>query len=53
MLVKICKECKKKFEVKSGYNSKYPRRYCDKCAKQRREDYANIHNVTASDCEDE
>ncbi len=52
MSKKICKECKKEFEA--GYSgSKYPRRYCDKCAKERKKAYADIHNISADDCEEE
>jgi hypothetical protein len=53
MPTKICRDCKQEFEVKSTYNSRYPKKYCDKCAKERREAYADIHNVSADDCEDE
>jgi hypothetical protein len=50
---KICRDCKKEFEAKSAYSTKYAQKYCEKCAKERREAYADIHNVTAGDCEDE
>jgi hypothetical protein len=53
MAIRTCKDCKKEFEAKSTYGSKYPRRYCDECAKERKKSYADIHNITASDCEDE
>jgi hypothetical protein len=53
MVKKICRECKKEFEAKQSYNPRYPRKYCDKCAKERREAYEDIHNVSAEDCEDE
>lgn len=51
MAIKICKDCKKEFEAKS--TSRYPRKYCDKCSKQRKKDYENIYLVNASDCEEE
>jgi len=51
MAVKTCRECKKEFEyVKS---SRYPRKYCDKCAAQRRKDYEKIDEITADQCEEE
>lgn len=53
MVKRTCRDCKKEFEAKSKYNSRYPQKYCEKCAKERREAYADIHNVTAADCEDD
>lgn len=53
MAKKICRECKKEFEAKPNYFSKYPRKYCDKCSKERKKAYEDIHNVTMDDCEDE
>jgi len=50
---KICRDCKKEFEAKPKYNSRYPQKYCEKCAKERRKAYENIHNVTATQCEEE
>lgn len=50
MAEKICKDCGKKFEEKP--NVRYPRKYCDKCSKQRKKDYEKIHLITASQCED-
>ena len=52
MAIKICRSCKKEFEAKPHYNPKYVKKYCDKCAKERKKSYADIHNVTAEDCED-
>jgi len=52
MVMKTCRDCKKEFEVKS-FNSKYPRKYCDKCSKQRKKDYENIYKINAKDCEDD
>jgi len=46
----ICKECNENFTPLE--NSKYKRKYCDKCAKQRKKDYQNIHLITANECED-
>jgi len=51
MPIKTCRDCKKEFEAKS--NSRYPRKYCDKCSKERKEAYEDIHNVRVGDCEDE
>ena len=45
-----CKECGKEF--KPPENSKYKRKYCNKCSKQRKKDYQNIHLITADECED-
>jgi hypothetical protein len=52
MKVKTCRDCKKEFTPKSSF-SRYPQKYCDKCAKERREAYADIHNISADDCEEE
>ena len=53
MPIKTCRDCKKEFEAKSGFNPKYPRKYCDKCSKERKKAYANIYSVSAEDCEDD
>lgn len=53
MSKKICKDCKKEFEAKYSFNTKYARLYCDKCSKERKKAYENIHNIKAEDCEDE
>ncbi|MEK6885389.1 MAG: hypothetical protein AABX17_00300 [Nanoarchaeota archaeon] len=53
MVTKICRDCKKEFEAKSNFNKQYVRKYCDKCAKERKKSYENIHTVCASDCDDE
>ena len=53
MAKKICRDCKKEFEAKSTFNSRYPRKYCDKCSKERRKAYEGIHNVKFDDCEEE
>jgi len=45
-----CKECGKEF--RASKNSKYKRKYCNKCSKQRKKDYQNIHLVTVDECED-
>jgi len=45
-----CKDCKKEFVTKA--NSRYPRKYCDKCSAQRKKDYENIHLIKIEDCED-
>jgi hypothetical protein len=45
-----CKDCGKTAMVNA--NSRYPRKYCDKCSKQRKKDYENIHLIKIEDCED-
>ena len=45
-----CKDCGKKALVK--INSRYPRKYCDKCSAQRKKDYEKIDQITIEDCED-
>lgn len=52
MTIKVCRDCKKEFEAKST-NQNYPKKYCDRCSKERKKAYANIHNVSAGDCEEE
>jgi NMD protein affecting ribosome stability and mRNA decay len=51
MAKKICRDCKKEFETK--VTARYPRKYCDKCSKERKAAYEDLHNVTADDCDDE
>ena len=53
MPTKTCRECKKKFEDKSGYSSKYAKKYCDKCSKERKKYYSNLHLIKAEDCEED
>ena len=48
--IKICKDCKKEFEAPE--NARYPRKYCGDCSKERKEAYANIHEIEFDDCED-
>jgi len=50
MIKKKCKQCGKEFEPPS--KSRYPRKYCDKCSKERKKAYENIHLTTIEDCED-
>lgn len=45
-----CKDCKKEFVVST--NSRYPRKYCDKCSKERKKAYENISDITVDECED-
>lgn len=47
---KKCKDCGKKFEVSK--KSRYTRKYCDKCSKQRKKDYENLYAVEFEECED-
>ena len=51
MIKKICKDCGKEFEAKTS-SSRYPRKYCDKCSKQRKKDYEKIHLITFDECEE-
>lgn len=50
---RTCRDCKKEFEAKTSFNSRYPRKYCDKCSKERKKAYASIYSIKAGDCEDE
>jgi len=50
MIEKTCKDCGKEFETPK--RSRYPRKYCDKCSKQRKKDYEKIHLITADECEE-
>jgi len=48
--IKKCLDCGKKFEQPK--NSRYPRKYCDKCSKERKKAWEDIHLITADECED-
>ena len=48
--IKKCKDCGKEFEQKS--NSRYPRKYCDKCSAERKKAYEDIHLISADECEE-
>ena len=48
---KICQDCKKEFKITK--ETRYERKYCDKCSKKRKKDYEKIHTITFEDCEDE
>ena len=50
MIKKNCKDCGKEFETPK--RSRYPRKYCEKCSKQRKKDYEKIHLITADECEE-
>ena len=45
-----CKDCGKMFVNKK--TTRYARKYCDKCSKQRKKDYENLYLVTADECEE-
>ena len=50
MLKKVkCKDCKKEFSVKP--NVRFPRKYCDKCGKERKKAWENVHEIKFEDCE--
>ena len=46
-----CRDCGTEFSVIP--NARYPRKYCDKCSKERKKAYDNIHLVKFEDLEDE
>ena len=46
-----CADCKEEFEIDSA-KSRYKRKYCKKCSKQRKKDYENLWQVKAKDCDD-
>ena len=46
-----CKDCGKEFEIIK--KTRYPRKYCDKCSKQRKKDYDNLYSVKFEDCDDD
>jgi hypothetical protein len=46
-----CADCGKEFEIVK--KTRFKRKYCDKCSKQRKKDYENIHTVSFEDCEDD
>jgi len=50
MVIKTCKDCKKEFEAEP--NSRFPRKYCDKCSKERKKAYQDIHLTTVDECEE-
>jgi len=50
LIKKKCKDCNKEFETKP--TTRYPRKYCDKCSKQRKKDYEKIYLLKAEDCEE-
>lgn len=45
-----CKDCGLEFTQKG--TAKFKRKYCDKCSKKRKDDYANLWKVCANDCDD-
>jgi len=51
MLIKKCRDCGKEFEAKP--NSRYPRKYCDKCSAERKKAWDDVHLITIDECEDE
>ena len=51
MVIKKCKECGKEFEAPE--KSRYPRKYCDNCSKERKKAYEKIDEINFEDCEDE
>jgi len=49
--MKKCKECGTEFE--QSPKARYPRKFCDKCSKQRKKAYEELWKVTADECDDE
>lgn len=47
---KICRDCK--CEFKQDSNERFQKKYCDKCSKERKVAYANIHEISIEDCDD-
>ena len=47
---KVCRDCKKEFQQDSL--ARFQKKYCDKCSKERKAAYANIHEVSIEDCDD-
>ncbi len=45
-----CKDCGAEFTQKA--TARFPRKYCDKCSKQRKKDYEDLWKVKAEDCDD-
>ena len=46
-----CKDCGEEFETMQ--NSRFIRKYCDKCSIERKKAYDNIDKVKFEDCDDE
>ena len=46
-----CRDCGKDFELKKV--SRYQRKYCDKCSKQRKKDYDNLYSVKFEECDED
>ena len=46
-----CRSCGKIFETKK--TARYARKYCEKCSKENKKYYDNLHTVKFSDCEDD
>jgi Zn finger protein HypA/HybF involved in hydrogenase expression len=45
-----CSDCGKEVEIET--NTRYRRKYCDKCSKERKEAWENRHLIKFEDCED-
>ena len=45
-----CKDCGKKVIIET--KSRFRRKYCEKCSKERKEAYAKIGEIKFEDCED-
>jgi hypothetical protein len=49
--MKKCRECGKEFVQKGS--AKFERKYCESCSKKRKDDYENLWQVSADDCEED
>ena len=47
---KKCKDCGNTFIQKGTV--RFERKYCEECSKKRKEDYENLWQVSADDCEE-
>ena len=39
-----CRDCGKEFDAPQ--HTRYPRKYCDKCSKQRKKEWEKVHLIT-------
>jgi DNA-directed RNA polymerase subunit RPC12/RpoP len=46
-----CRDCGKEFELIK--QSRYKRKYCDKCSQKRKKDYENLYSVKFEECDDD
>ena len=46
-----CRNCGKTFTTKK--RARYARKYCEKCSKENKKYYDNLHNVKFEDCDED